>query len=88
MAERDIQIELAAKTGPDLPRFDKDLVDPKRKEEALADMREAEKENIESPPPLRPDQHTGETRSRSPAPVASPYSKEAVDALYQEQPEI
>lgn len=87
IAKSDIQIELAAKIGLDLSQFTKDLADPKRKEEVQADIRDAQRENVES----RPHFVLANTQGDKVA-IAGPrlfsLFREAVDALYKEQPEI
>lgn len=87
IAKPAVQIELAAKIGLDLPRFEKDLADPKRKEEVLADIRDAQKENVESRPHFVLTNTQGDKVAIA-GPRLFSLFKEAIDALYKEQPEI
>ena len=86
IAKAEVQIELAAKTGLHLPQFEKDLADPARKEEVLADIRDAQRENVESRPHFVLTNTQGDKVAIA-GPRLFSLFKEAVDALYREQPE-
>lgn len=87
IARQEVQIESAAKTGLDLPQFKKALADPKRKEEVLADLRDAQKENVESRPHFVLTNTQGDKVAIA-GPRGFSLFKEAIEALYKEQPEI
>ncbi len=87
IARRAVQGDLARQAGLNVALFEVDLTDPKRKAEILADMEDARRENVTS----RPHFVITNTQDDKVA-IAGPRSvtlfKEAVDALYAEQPEI
>ncbi|HEY5600402.1 MAG TPA: DsbA family protein [Candidatus Manganitrophaceae bacterium] len=87
ISRRDVQMELASKAGLDLPRFEKDLSDPKVHDQALADVADARRENVESRPTFILANTQGD-KVLIAGPRRFSLFKEAVDALYQEQPEI
>jgi predicted DsbA family dithiol-disulfide isomerase len=87
IARSDIQVELAGRAGISLPPFREALSDPKLKDEVEADIRDARKENVETRPHFILTNTQGDK-----VVIAGPRSfslfKEAIDALYKEQPEI
>lgn len=87
IAKPEIQIALAAKIGLDLPQFEKALADPKRTEEVLADIQDAQRENVASRPHFVLTNTQGDKVAIA-GPRFFPLFREAVDALYREQPEI
>lgn len=87
IAKREVQIELATKGGLDRSSFERDIADPKRREEVLSDIQDARRENVESRPHFVLTNTQGDKVAIAGPRVFSLF-KEAVDALYKEQPEI
>jgi len=87
IARREVQMEIAAKVGMNMPTFGKDLAHPRRREEVIADMKDAARENVESRPHFIITNTQGDKVA-----IAGPRNftlfKEAIDAIYMEQPEI
>lgn len=87
IAKREVQAELAMKVGLDRAPFERDLSDPKRSEEIRSDIKDAQRENVESRPHFVLTNTQGDKVAIAGPRIFSLF-KEAVDALYKEQPEI
>ncbi len=87
IAREEIQIAIAGKSGLNIRQFENDLCDPKRHDDVLADINDAHKENVESRPHFILTNTQGDKVA-----IAGPRNfslfKEAVLAIYHEQPEI
>jgi len=87
IARTDVQVAAAEAVGLIRGCFEQDLLSPKRKEAVEADIASAQKENVESRPHFVLTNTQGDKVSIAGPRIFSLF-KEAVDALYHEQPEI
>ncbi len=86
IARREVQIETAGKAGLDLAQFEKDLADPRLREEVDADVNEAIRQNVESRPAFLISNSVGDKVYLC-GPRNYDVFAAAVDGLYREQPE-